>query len=289
VGGLRQNSQFKRETALWPTLCDPNQLENALLNLILNSRDAMPDGGDLLIETVNAVFPGARTAGRSVPTTTVPAGEYVALLVTDTGTGMTKQVIQHAFDPFYTTKPTGEGTGLGLSMIHGFVQQSGGYVLLRSEDGRGTTVTIYLPRHLGAAGREAEPHTAADLPTSAANAVVLVIEDEAAVRMVIRDVLSDCGYTVLETGDGQSGLHILESGVRIDLLLTDVGLPGGMNGRQVADLARARRPDLKVLFLTGYVASATVGHGQMESGMEVMTKPFALDALVAKVGAMILS
>ncbi len=209
------------------------------------------------------------------------------LFVTDTGAGMTPDVIARAFDPFYTTKPTGQGTGLGLSMIYGFVQQSGGHVLLRSEHGQGTTVTIYLPRHIGVTDCELEVHAAANPLAAPASAVVLVVEDELAVRMVIGDVLADCGYTVLEADNGQAALHIVESGVRIDLLLTDVGLPGGMNGRQLADAARQRRPDLKVLFLTGYAENAAVGNGRMEQGMGVMTKPFALEALAARVKGMI--
>jgi len=195
--------------------------------------------------------------------------------------------IARAFDPFFTTKPTGQGTGLGLSMIYGFVQQSGGYVLLSSEEGRGTTVSIYLPRHFGTAIAR-EGLNAAAKPTHAeAGAAVLLVEDELALRMVIIEVLSDLGYTVLEAGNSQSGLQIVESSARIDLLLTDVGLPGGMNGRQLADAARKRRPDLKVLFLTGYAESVVAGNDGMEQGMEIMTKPFALDKLVAKVKGMI--
>jgi PAS domain S-box-containing protein len=283
--GIRVETKLAGE--LWPTLCDPNQLENALLNLIINARDAMPDGGHLLIETANSVFPDSRGAPRDLPPGNVPAGEYVALLVTDTGAGMAPDVIAHAFDPFFTTKPTGEGTGLGLSMIYGFVQQSGGHVLLRSEKGQGTTVTIYLPRHLGAAAG-AEKVDAVALPTQAAASVaVLVVEDEPALRMVIRDVLTDRGYTVLEADSGRSGLNVVESAARIDLLLSDVGLPGGINGRQLADAALLRRPGLKVLFITGYAESAAVGKGRMEQGMEIMTKPFTVDALAARVHGLI--
>jgi PAS domain S-box-containing protein len=270
---------------LWPTLCDPNQLENALLNLVINARDAMAEGGHLLIQTANAVLldPGG-TLG-DVPPTNLPAGEYMALFVTDTGTGMAPDLISRAFDPFFTTKPIGQGTGLGLSMIYGFVQQSGGHVLLRSKFGQGTTVTIYLPRHLGAAGG-AEPHVIAGLPAAADSIAVLVVEDEATVRMVILEVLQDCGYTVLEAEDGPLGLSVAASGVRIDLLLTDIGLPGSMNGRQLADAARLLRPGLKVLFITGFAESAAMGSVRMETGMEVMTKPFTVDALAARVRAM---
>jgi signal transduction histidine kinase/CheY-like chemotaxis protein len=283
--GIRVEIQSANE--LWPTLCDPNQLENALLNLVINARDAMPDGGHLLIGTANVVFPDGRGTLRDMPSEKIPAGEYVVLFVTDTGVGMTPDVIARAFDPFYTTKPTGQGTGLGLSMIYGFVQQSGGHVLLHSEHGQGTTVTICLPRYIGATDCEVDVHVADGLLEAPASAVVLVVEDEPAVRMVIHDALSDCGYTVVETDNGQSALHIVESGIRIDLLLTDVGLPGGMNGRQLADVAQQRRPDLKVLFLTGYAENAAVGNGRMEQGMEVMTKPFTLEAFAARVKGMI--
>ena len=211
----------------------------------------------------------------------------MGLFVTDTGEGMSPEVIARAFDPFFTTKPIGQGTGLGLSMIYGFVQQSGGYVLLSSDEGHGTTVSIYLPRHFGAAvGREAID--AAARPTHAeAGAVVLLVEDELALRMVIVEVLSELGYAVLEAGNSQSGLQIVESGARIDLLVTDVGLPGGMDGRQLAQAARERRPGLKVLFLTGYAERVAVGTGGMDPGMELMSKPFALDKLVAKIKGMI--
>jgi signal transduction histidine kinase len=277
--------ETKLATDLWPALCDPNQLENAMLNLVLNARDAMPEGGRLLIETRNSIFPDLRGAPKGVPPGKMPAGEYMGLFINDTGTGMPPDVIAHAFDPFFTTKPTGEGTGLGLSMTYGFVQQSGGHVLLSSEKGQGTMVSIYLPRHLGTADGVGEVDGKTMPPQAEAGAVVLLVEDELAVRMVVVEVLSDLGYTVLEADNSQSGLRIVETRARIDLLLTDVGLPGGMNGRQLADAAREQRPGLKVLFLTGY--AETVGNGRMEHGMEVMTKPFDLDKLVAKVEGMI--
>jgi len=266
---------------LWPVLCDPNQLENALLNLVINACDAMPDGGHLAIETANVALDEKGAASSDEPLRNVPPGEYVAVSVTDTGTGMSPTTMTRVFEPFFTTKPLGQGTGLGLSMIYGFVQQSGGHIHLRSEVGQGTTVTIYLPRHLGAVDG-AEIDTVAGLPARG-TAVVLVVEDELPIRMVIADVLSDLGYTVLEAGDGGSALKILEAGTLIDLLITDVGLPGGTNGRQLADTARQRRPDLKVLFITGYAESAAVRNGLIEEGMQVMTKPFALEALAAKI------
>ncbi len=271
----------------WPTLCDPHQLESALLNLVINARDAMPGGGHLLIETANTALLDRRGVPKDWPPRNVPPGEYVALSVADTGTGMTPEVMARAFDPFFTTKPLGQGTGLGLSMIYGFVQQSGGHVRLRSEEGQGTTVAIYLPRYLGPADGEREAQAAATLPSVAASAVVLVVEDEPAVRMIVVDVLTDLGYSVLEAADGRSGLTILESGMRVDLLLTDIGLPGGMNGRQLADLARQRRPGLKVLFVTGYAEAVAGGDARMEHGMGVMTKPFGLDALAARVQGII--
>ncbi len=284
--GIQVNS--KLATDLWPALCDSNQLENAMLNLVLNARDAMPDGGHLLIETRNSVFPASREASKA-PLGQVPAGEYMGLFVTDTGAGMPPDVIARAFDPFFTTKPTGEGTGLGLSMLYGFVRQSGGHVLLNSERDQGTLVSIYLPRYLGAVDGIGEDGTKATPVRAEASAVVLLVEDEVAVRVVIAEMLSDFGYTVLEADNSQAGLRIIETRARIDLLLTDVGLPGGMNGRQLADAARDQRPGLKVLFLTGYAESAAVGNGLMEQGMEVMTKPFDLERFVATVEGMISS
>jgi CheY-like chemotaxis protein len=217
----------------------------------------------------------------------VAAGEYVTLSVTDTGTGMPDSVAVRAFDPFFTTKPLGQGTGLGLSMIYGFVQQSGGQVRLSSKEGRGTTVTLYLPRQAGGISHEDEVISAGGIPPARVGTAVLVVEDEALVRMVICDVLLSLGYTVLEADDGKSGLSVVESGARIDLLLTDVGLPGGMNGRQLADAARQQRPDLKVLFITGYAKGLAVGSGLLDHGMEVITKPFAVTALATKVQGII--
>jgi len=282
---------IKLETSLvgepWPILCDPNQLENALLNLVINARDAMPDGGQLLIETTNTVLRDRHGAPKDWPPQDVPPGDYVALSVADTGIGMTQDVIARAFDPFFTTKPTGQGTGLGLSMIYGFVRQSGGHVRLRSEAGQGTTVTIYLPRHLEASVAFGESDAAPSSPAVTASSVVLVVDDEPDVRLVVCDILSDLGYTVLEAESGRAGLNIVASKVHIDLLLTDVGLPGGMNGRQLADAARQRRPGLKVLFITGYAESMIVANGRLEPGMEVMIKPFALNTLATRVQGII--
>ncbi len=279
--------QTRLDSDLWSTQCDPNQLENALLNLIINACDAMPDGGSLLIETANSIVPKRGDAPGDEPPDLSP-GDYVALIITDTGVGMTPAVLGRAFDPFFTTRPLGQGTGLGLSMVYGFVQQSGGQVLLRSKEGHGTTVTIYLPRHLEAAKQTAEAAIASmsDAETPG-NAVVLVVEDEPDLRRVVVDLLEDIGYTVLAADDGIAGLRIVDSKTRIDLLVSDVGLPGGINGRQLADAARQRRLDLKVLFITGYSEGSKIGSGLLEDGMQVLTKPFSLTAFASKVQGII--
>ncbi len=272
--------------APWPTLCDPNQLENALLNLCINARDAMPDGGRLTIETANVEVD--ERDGREHDMT---PGDYVSITVADTGSGMTPNVAARAFDPFFTTKPLGQGTGLGLSMIYGFAKQSGGQVRLRTEPGRGTTIRVYLPRYAGPGPAEREeaasgPARRAEDGTEGGE-VVLVVDDEPTVRMLVNEVLQELGYAAIEAADGRSGLKILQSEARIDLLITDVGLPGGMNGRQLADAARIVRSDLKVLLITGYAENVAIGDGQLEPGMQVMTKPFALGALATRLYAMI--
>jgi signal transduction histidine kinase/CheY-like chemotaxis protein len=263
---------------LWSTLVDPNQLENALLNLCINARDAMPDGGRLTVETSNTWLDIAGARDREVP-----PGQYVTVSVSDTGTGMPADVIAKAFDPFFTTKPLGQGTGLGLSMIYGFARQSGGQVRIYSEVGQGTTMRLYLPRHLGASEEPEVAPDLADLPRAVAGETVLVVDDEPSIRMLVTEVLQDLGYAAIEARDGSSGLRVLRSDARVDLLVTDVGLPGGMNGRQMADVARTSRPGLKVLFITGYVENAAVGNGHLEPGMHVMTKPFALEALASRI------
>jgi CheY-like chemotaxis protein len=192
-------------------------------------------------------------------------------------------VIARAFDPFFTTKPIGQGTGLGLSMVYGFARQSGGHVRIYSEPGHGTMVCIYLPRN-HAAAEEAEPHDATPQPTRALQGeTVLVVDDEPTVRMLVTETLQDLGYQAIEAGDGPAGLRVLDSDVRIDLLVTDVGLPGPMNGRQMADAARVKRPGLNVLFITGFAENAVVGNGQLEPGMHVLTKPFAMEALARRI------
>jgi PAS domain S-box-containing protein len=269
-------------TDLWTTLVDPNQLENALLNLCINARDAMPDGGRLTIETANSWMDERTAAEREIP-----PGSYVSLCVSDTGTGMAPDVIKRAFDPFFTTKPLGQGTGLGLSMIYGFARQSGGQVHIDSRLGQGTKMCLDLPRHLGDEDEDSTPASRIALQRAEQGETVLVVDDEPTVRMLITEVLEDLGYVAIEAADGSAGLKILESNTRLDLLITDVGLPGGMNGRQVADAGRALRPDLKVLFITGYAENAVMGSGQLGTGLEVMTKPFSMEALTTKISGMI--
>jgi len=267
---------------LWPVLIDQNQLENALLNLCINARDAMPDGGRLTIETANRWLDASSGMDRDMP-----PGQYVALCVTDTGIGMSRETAERIFEPFFTTKPLGQGTGLGLSMIYGFVRQSNGQVRVYSELGHGTTMCLYFPRHQAEAPeRAAGEDGMADLQTGYGE-TVLVVDDEPTVRLLMVDVLQDAGYRVLEAADGPSGLKILASDSRIDLLVTDVGLPGGMNGRQVADAGRVFRPALKVLFITGYAENAVIGNGFLDPGMQVITKPFAIDALAKRVRDML--
>jgi PAS domain S-box-containing protein len=269
---------------LWPTLVDPGQLENALLNLCINARDAMPDGGKITIETGNRWLDQ-----RSARERDLSPGQYISLCVSDTGTGMTPNVIAKAFDPFFTTKPIGQGTGLGLSMVYGFARQSGGQVRIYSELHQGTMVCIYLPRYLGQEEDADTTPDLADAPRAERGETVLVVDDEPTVRMLVSEVLEDLGYAAIEAADGASGLQVLQSDVRIDLLVTDVGLPGGMNGRQVADAARVARPGLKVLFITGYAENAVLSHGHLDPGMHVLTKPFTMEALASRIRELIAS
>jgi CheY-like chemotaxis protein len=234
----------------------------------------MPDGGRLTIETANRWPDGNAGTARDLP-----PGQYVSLSVTDTGIGMSKETIGRIFEPFFTTKPLGQGTGLGLSMIYGFVRQSNGQIRVYSELGRGTTMSLYLPRHHREATDSETAEGGKEGFENGYGETVLVIDDEPSVRLLIVDVLQEAGYRVLKAADGPGGLKMLQSEARIDLLLTDVGLPGGLNGRQVADAGRALRPNLKVLFITGYAENAVVGNGHLQPGMQVITKPFAIDAL----------
>ncbi|NYE27069.1 PAS domain S-box protein [Pigmentiphaga litoralis] len=276
---------------LWPAYTDANQLENALLNLVINARDAMPEGGGLAITTNNVTLDDAYVRRQDG----MRAGDYVALSVTDTGVGMPPEVIAKAFDPFFTTKPIGQGTGLGLSMIYGFAKQSNGHVRIRSEVGVGTSVRLYLPRcvdpvQLSNAANELPlelPHIALDGSAPLVGGkTVLVVEDDAAVRMVVLDVLEGLGYRTVEACDGLEGLAVVQSDQRIDLMVTDVGMPK-LNGHDLAEEARDLRPDLKILFMTGYAKNATLRSGFLRPGMEMIAKPFVLDALAAHVRSML--
>ncbi|RMR83977.1 Two-component hybrid sensor histidine kinase/response regulator [Pseudomonas coronafaciens pv. striafaciens] len=271
--------QVNASHGLWATLVDPHQLENSLLNLCINAKDAMPDGGKLLIQTGNRHLTAA-TATRYQ----LPAGRYVELSVSDTGTGMSNDVMARAFDPFFTTKPLGMGTGLGLSMIYGFARQSGGGVHITSKLGEGSKVCVLLPMHEGEAETVAFDDSPLQVPASSTgDETILVVDDEPAVRLLIAELLEDLGYIVLQAERGADALTILQSKAAIDLLITDVGLPGGMNGRQVADAARDVRPDLKILFVTGYAENAVLAHDTLEPGMHVLPKPFAIAELISRV------
>ncbi|WP_121120025.1 hybrid sensor histidine kinase/response regulator [Croceibacterium ferulae] len=280
--GPEVETRFVPGEALSTTLVDPNELENALLNLCINARDAMPSGGNLTIETSNRTL-DERTARLHE----LEPGRYAVVCVSDSGTGMTPDVIAKAFDPFFTTKPIGVGTGLGLSMTYGFARQSGGNVRIHSQPEQGTTVCIYLPSHTGEAQIDEGDHELAEAPRAQIGETVLVVDDEPSVRMLVTDVLEELGYTAIEAADGAAGLKVLQSDARIDLLVSDVGLPGGMNGRQMADAARASRPDLKVLFITGYAETAAIGKEQLAPGMHVMTKPFGMEVLATRIRTLI--
>jgi PAS domain S-box-containing protein len=277
---IGENIQLEMVLAggLWTTKCDPHQLESAILNLAINARDAMPGGGKLTIETCNAHLDDAYAARERE----IRPGQYICICVTDTGTGMTPDVIAKAFEPFFTTKPIGQGTGLGLSMIYGFARQSEGYAKIYSEVGEGTTVKLYLPRFYGEGEDAEELPQLGEEHVSHAGETVLVIEDEAVVRGLVVEVLSELGYRALEAHDGPSGLAILQSKQRIDLLVTDIGLPG-LNGRQVADAGRQLRPELKILFMTGYAENATLASGFLEPGMQMITKPFPMEKLASRI------
>ena len=274
--------EFVAAIGLWQTLTDAHQLENALLNLCINARDAMPEGGRLTVETGNRWLDDRGARERDLP-----PGQYISLCVSDTGTGMAPDVVTRAFDPFFTTKPLGEGTGLGLSMVYGFVRQTGGQVRIYSEVGKGTMVCLYLPRCDDSGRTDTLAPEAADIASARHGETVLVVDDEQTVRMLMVDLLEELGYVALEACDGQSALKILNTKRPIDLLITDVGLPGGMNGRQLADAAGALRPALKVLFITGYAENAVIGDGHLRRGMHVLTKPFSMDVLASRIGALL--
>lgn len=284
--GLQVEVRLRLRDGVWNVLCDPNQLENALLNLAVNARDAMPEGGSLTIATADVCLSQNDLSDQRE----VGPGDYVELVVTDTGTGMSPDVLARAFDPFFTTKPTGAGTGLGLSQVFGFVHQSSGFVRLKSEPGIGTSVCIYLPRYQKVRLEEAVVDSGAGVLDTTGSGettgnTVLVVEDEADVRAMIADALRDLGCHVIEAEDGSAGLRIVHSAIHIHLLVTDVGLPG-LNGRQLAEAARERRPDLPVVLITGYAGDALRGNN-LPPRMEIIRKPFALDALAARVSTLL--
>lgn len=263
---------------LQQTNTDEHQLENALLNLVINARDAMPDGGRLLIQTEVINVPPMHDS--------LPSGDHVRLSVQDTGSGMSSEVIAHAFDPFFTTKPIGQGTGLGLSMVYGFINQTGGQVQIDSVEGQGTRIDLYLPCHLEVADQHAATAEGAETPRAGQGERVLVVEDEPDVRMLVVDVLRELGYSVEVAADGTAALPFLQGAGRIDLLVTDVGLPG-LNGRQLAEIARQHRPQLRVLFMTGYARNAQVRGDFLAAGMDMLTKPFSVDDLAQRVHGLI--
>jgi PAS domain S-box-containing protein len=264
---------------LWTAFTDANQLESAVLNLSINARDAMPDGGRLTIESTNVHLDEAYTSRQEE----VAPGDYVVIAVSDTGTGTPADVVAKAIDPFFTTKPAGEGTGLGLSMVYGFAKQSRGHLRIYSEVGHGTTVKLYLPRALQDA---VDPEKPVEEAPRGQGETILVVEDDATVRLILADVLEELGYEVLVASDARPAIPIQQSDRRIDLMMSDVVLPH-ISGRKLAEIARASRPDLKVLFVTGYAENAAVRGDFLDPGMDMLTKPFALDALGAKVRAMI--
>jgi PAS domain S-box-containing protein len=263
---------------LWGTHADPGELENALVNLAVNARDAMPTGGRLTIETGNAHLDDAYVAQVPEP---VAAGQYVLIAVSDTGTGMTRETMAQVFEPFFTTKDVGKGTGLGLSQVYGFVRQSDGHVRIYSEVGEGTTIKIYLPR-LMAEASEAEAASPAS-PTHGGVESILVVEDHDDLRAFSTGVLRELGYQVLEAANGRSALEVLQATQDVDLLFTDVVLPEGMDGRRLADEVMRRRPGIKVLFTTGYTRNAIVHHGRLDPGVNLISKPFSFEGLAAKV------
>ena len=279
--GERMSLRISLGKRIWPALVDANQLENALLNLAINSRDAMPEGGRLTIKTEIARLERSDVDGEDG----VDPGDYTMISVADTGVGMSRETLERVFDPFFTTKPIGQGTGLGLSMTYGFIKQSHGQIRIDSKPGAGTTVKLYLPRHYGMVTQPAASASHSPL-IQGAGETVLLVEDDSSIRLLVAEVLHELGYASLEAADGQAALVVLGSNVRLDLMITDVGLPG-IDGRQLANIARENRPDLRILFLTGYAEHATVRTQFLAPGMEMMTKPFAIADLAYKIRQMI--
>jgi CheY-like chemotaxis protein len=270
--------RFRRTDGLWRALADSGQLENAVLNLAINARYAMPGGGMLTIETENATLDDDYVAGNA----DVRPGDYVMLAVSDTGTGMTRDILERAFEPYFTTKPVGQGTGLGLSMVFGFVKQSGGHIKAYSEVGHGTTIRIYLPRTVASEVEELRARRDDEVIPSGTEAI-LVVEDDELVRAHVEGQLRGLGYAVLAVPEGASALKVLAEGHHADLLFTDVIMPGGLNGRDLAAQARQLRPGLKVLFMSGYAENALTHHGRLEPGVHLLNKPFRRLELAMKV------
>ena len=267
---------------LWRTHADSNQLENALLNLALNARDAMPDGGKVTIETANCHLDEAYVSALPDP---VKIGQYVMIAVADTGSGMQPSTLERVFEPFFTTKEVGKGTGLGLSQVYGFVRQSAGHVKIYSEPGEGTIVKIYLPRHSGAEHEQEDISRSGNAVRAIGDESILVVEDDESLRAHVVEILRELGYRVLQAPAAAAALEILDRERGIDLLFTDVVMPGGMNGRQLADEAVRRRPGLKVLFTTGYTRNAIVHQGRLDPGVQMIGKPFSFDELGARIRA----
>jgi len=261
---------------LWPVLTDTNQFENAVLNLAINARDAMPNGGRLTIDTRNATYTQPARYGQDE----IAPGDYAIIRVSDTGVGIEPEMVAKVVEPFFTTKPLGQGTGLGLSMIYGFVKQTGGHVRIESALGAGTQISLYFPRFKGPLVTS-NAGAVGDIPEGLGETVLLV-EDDASVRLLISEVLRDLGYACIEAIDAQEAIPVLTADTRLDLMITDVGLPG-LNGRQLAELARQHRPELKVLFVTGYAQHAIGAERFLDTGMDMVTKPFTLDALALKI------
>ena len=271
-------------SGLWRTHVDPNELENAILNLALNARDAMPDGGKLTFETANCHLDEAYVAAIAEP---VDVGQYVMVAVADTGCGMDKATLERVFEPFFTTKEVGKGTGLGLSQVYGFVRQSAGHVRIYSELGEGTTVKVYLPRYFGAEDHADAVVEARPITRATGSETIMVVEDDDELRAHTVETLEDLGYRVLAAATGAAALELLDRGTEVDLLFTDVVMPGGINGRQLAEEAVRRRPGLKVLYTTGYTRNAIVHHGRLDPGVHMIGKPFSLGELGAKVRALL--
>jgi CheY-like chemotaxis protein len=269
VIGEHIDIKIVHEAGGWQAMVDPSQLENAILNLAINSRDAMPKGGKLTIEAANvAIHESYADRGEMIE-----ASDYIVVAVSDTGTGMTPEVQARCFEPFFTTKDVGKGTGLGLAMVYGFAKQSKGHVKIYSEPGQGTTVKLYLPRAIGDTARTAEEKAVDAIPTG--RETVFLVEDDPMVRETTEAQLRSLGYTVAAVaGSGPEAIKRVENGAKADLLLTDVVLPDGMNGRQIADAVRARLPGIRVLYMSGYTEHAVMHQGRLEPGVHLLSKPF---------------